>query len=598
MTSSYSYYSRYPRVGAAATAMALLILLAVIPTPARAQAPAWSRDDAAHLIRRAGFGATPGQIDRLYALGRDGAVDYLIAGKLPEGASAPFAHAELPAFAFDPDLQAKKQGPVTQFELQKLRAWWIDRMVRTDRPLEEKMSLFWHGLFTSGFREVKNVRWLAKQNELFHKEAIGNYKRLTHEIIHDPAMLRYLNNDQNIKGRPNENLARELMELFTMGEGNGYAEKDIGQVARALTGMTVNPRQEAAMFFPKRHDDGMKTIFGKTGNYGPDDVVNLIFDRPYPAHHLAERLWVYFGTPEPAQADVNAVADALRTHNWEVAPALRVLFTSPAFYSDQTRDVMIKSPVDLEVSTLRLLEEPPQPRLLAVSAGGLQQLGEALFQPPNVKGWVGGEHWITSGTIFARYRICEAMAGGAFGANFGNNPGGKFGGKAGKLRNAAKLQKLGNDANSAPQSATVDTKNPATTAAAEIGANQPKANTTPAPKAPATIADARRDRVVAERMAQRQRVLAELAKIPPLPPAEQMVAPAKLFAALGAHPTAVQLVDAAVTRFIQQPLPTEKKTALVNALGNKPLVLGELPTDQRVRQMIGLLLSTPEYQME
>src|SRR5665213_899676 len=260
-----------PRLRTWTAIAAVIVTVAILcPAPTYATDTQWTRDDAAHLLRRAGFGGTPTQIDAIHALGRDGAVDYLVTGKLPSGVEAPFAHVELPPLVFSLDGDARIQGPATLYSLQQMKIWWLDRMVRSDRPLEEKMTLFWHGLFTSGIREVRTVDWLANQNALFHREAIGNYKRLTHEIIHDPAMLKYLNNDQNIKGRPNENLARELMELFTMGEGNGYTEKDIPEVARALTGMT--PGRNGATFVDRRHDDEPKTIFGKTGNFKPDDV--------------------------------------------------------------------------------------------------------------------------------------------------------------------------------------------------------------------------------------------------------------------------------------------------------------------------------------
>ncbi len=343
------------------------------PAGAAAAAKAsWSRDDAAHLLRRAGFGGTPAQIDRLQALGHDAAVDYLLTGNLPAGAVAPFEHVDLPELTADLTGDYRIQGPMLQYKLQELRVWWLDRMVRSDRPLEEKMTLFWHGLFCSGIREVRSVEAMSHQNQLFHREAIGNYKRLTADIIHDPAMIKYLNNDENIKGRPNENLARELMELFTMGEGNGYTEKDIPEVARALTGITTDRFGESSQFMPIRHDDGPKTIFGKTGNFTPDDVPELIFARPEPATYLARRLWQFFGTPDPTDQDIAPVAEALRSGEWELAPALRAVFTSPAFYSDRCKFALIKGPVELEAMTLRLLEEPPQPRMLYAASLSLR----------------------------------------------------------------------------------------------------------------------------------------------------------------------------------------------------------------------------------
>jgi uncharacterized protein (DUF1800 family) len=540
----------------------------------------WSRDDAAHLLRRAGFGGTPSQIDRTYSLGRESAVDYLLTGKVPAGAVAPFDPVNLPEFAQDDlNVDYRLQGPMLQYRLQSLRVWWLDRMVRTDRPLEEKMTLFWHGLFCSGVREVRNVQPLGEQNQLFHREAIGNYKRLTADIIHDPAMIRYLNNDENLKGRPNENLARELMELFTMGEGNGYTEKDIPEVARALTGVTVDRFGETSQFIPAQHDDGLKTIFGKTGNFTPDDVPELIFDRSEPATYLATRLWQFYGTPEPTEQDIAPVADALRKGDWELAPALRALFTSSSFYSDRCKFAVIKSPVELEAMTFRLLEEPSQPRMLWAAAQGLREMGEELFQPPNVKGWPGEEHWITSATLNTRYSIASAATTGRLGG-FGD-------GMRGMMVAPGKTPRIPANATQAQLARFALT-----------GATTRPAGVPDKRDAATTAVDARFKRQQEMRQAEAAQMQAEMAKIPPLAPIDEVVVPAKLFAGLGKDVTPEQVVDAAVARFLQQPLPAAKKAALVQSLGAEPVNLGQADSDDRVRQMIAALMSSSEYQLE
>lgn len=558
--------------------IAVISLCSFAPALLGATDPAgWTRDDAAHLLRRAGFGGTPTQIDRTYALGREAAVEYLITGTLPAGAEAPFIHVDLPAIEINDDMN-QRQGPERLFEVQKLRTWWMDRMVRTDRPLEEKMTLFWHGLFTSGIRECKIPRWMAGQNQLFHKEAIGNYKNLTREIIHDPAMLKYLNNDENLKGKPNENLARELMELFTMGEGNGYAEKDIPEVARALTGLAPRPPRMAgsgAIMRPMMHDNGPKTIFEHTGNFGPNDVVELIFARPEPANYLAGKLWTFFGGPGASDQDLRPIADALRNNHWEVAPALRVMFNSPGFYSAHTKLAIIKSPIQLEVTTLRLLEEPDEPRILMALAGGARQMGEELFQPPNVKGWPGGEHWITSSAIYTRYNIAAALANGTYGS-FGNGMG-MLRGKEGQPKKAA--------GNLAPQEAV----SPKDKAADQV---------TSAPEPESKKNEAKRDTKQALAEQAREKIRQELAALPPVSPPAQLVSPSKLFPQLAKEPTADQVADAAIARFLQQPLSADKRKVLTDALGAEPIQLGQPASDRRVRQMIGLLLSTPEYQVE
>ena len=489
-------------------------------------AVAWSRDDAAHLLRRAGFSGTPEQINRLHALGLSGAVEYLLSGSLPAGvasANAPFPPAQLEPLHLPPAAEAKANVVQKRRGGLELRDQWVQRMVRTDRPLQEKMTLFWHGLFTSGIREVKSPEQMLAQNQLFHENALGNYRALTLAILHDPAMLKFLNNNENVKGKPNENLARELCELFTMGEGNGYTEKDVGEIARALTGATVrgslkNPQGQYD-FRPFMHDPGAKTIFGKTGNYKPDDVVDLIFQQPQPAEHLARRLWEFFAAPDPTDSQLAPVVAALRAHEYEVAPALRALFTSPDFYSEHAKFALIKSPTELLVSTVRMLDLPFEaPGLQRAASSLVGTMGQTLFEPPNVRGWPGGDNWITAATLFSRYNTATALV---------------------------------ND-NLRPES----------------------------PNGP---------------LAQLLRKVRPAGDPPPGPHAASA---RSLFPNLPAQPTADLVVTAAVDRFLQRPLHPEKRKVLADVLGEQPLRLGDRSTDDRIRQMLGLLLSTPEYQVE
>jgi uncharacterized protein (DUF1800 family) len=553
------------------------------------QQDTWTRDDAAHLLRRAGFGGTPEQIDKLTLLGRDGAVNFLLDG--PQAGSA----AVLPAVSFedfkatppptpDPELVRKAQAgfamrramrgrppqtqPSTQVvdgvtydeaqqaaqmlqqivrrnqnqNLARLRVWWIDRMVRSDRPLEEKMSLFWHGLFTSGVRELNdNSMYLVAQNALFHREALGNYKQLTHDVIHDPAMLVYLNNDQNLRGRPNENLAREMMELFTMGEGQGYTETDIKNIARALTGLapnrggqrfgqqfgmgammappagqmapTTQPAQTVAVLRPFAHDQGAKTIFGKTGNFGPDDVVNLIFSQPQPARYLARKLWQFYAYADPSDADLAPLVSALEESKFELKPALRAMFTSAAFYSQKARFALIKSPTELEVEEMRTLGITPNATEEAALVRQLRSMDQELLQPPNVRGWVGGDNWITAATLYTRYNTASAAVNGAL----------RFGDAAPRF-------------------------------------------------------DRRQGRIFAAA-------------------AGDAAQPSALFASLGTTPQPAAVVDNAISRFLQRPLSAEKRDALLDVVGAEPLTLGNAQSDERVREMLCLLMSTPEYQV-
>jgi uncharacterized protein (DUF1800 family) len=556
--------------GIARICVALVTLLVGSWGAVAADVP-WTRENAAHLLRRAAFGGTPEQIDAIHLLGQDAAVEYLISGKLPAGAEPVFEPVQLEEFKLDPpDPKADKKEEIkdSRQDLQAYRAYWVDRMLRTDRPLEEKMTLFWHGLLTSGIKEVKYGDFLIQQNQLFHRQALGNYKKLVDEIVHDAAMLRYLDADKNVVGKPNENLARELMELFTMGEGQGYTEKDIAQVARALTGMAVN-QDKGVIFRRNKHDDGVKTIFGHSGKYGPDDVVELIFERPEPAKYLAKRLWQFFGQPSPTEEEIAPVAAALRQNNYEIKPALRVLFTSPAFYGERSKFALIKSPVELTVGTMRLLEQAPVAQPIAL---GVRQMGQELFQPPNVRGWPGGEQWITAATLYTRYNACAAMVEGA-------------------LRGGGPERMKANE-NKVPKKVVPPVMNRKTVGVGHAFlsvVNEPSAgDQTGKP------ADRREMRREMKREGMKRPGAREARKDDGPAP----VSPAALFPKLDATPSAERVVDAAIGRFLQRPLHTEKRAALVETLGKSPLKLGTKESDQRVRDMISLLLSTPEYQVQ
>ncbi len=380
----------------------------------------WTPDHAAHLLRRAGFGGTPAQIEYLANLGREKAVAYLV-----DYESVPFD--PIPV-KIDPigepirklyagkdreeiqKLQAERRR-ADQLQLQRVSQWWIETMVATPRPLQEKMVLFWHGHFTSGHREVKSSRALYIQNELFRKHATGNFKTLVNAVTRDPAMILYLNTQQNVRGKPNENYARELMELFTLGEGN-YTESDIKEAARALTGIKVRPESGTSFVARRQHDEGKKTIFKKTGNFDADDVVNIVLDQPAASRHIVKRLWTFFAHEDPSPEVIEGLARVLRDNKFELKPVLKAMFAADAFYSDRARFTHIKSPVELMVGTARMLDVRAAD-LLALERG-LRGMGQQLFQPPNVKGWDGGEAWITTSTLYNRYNAPALLV---FGTN-------------------------------------------------------------------------------------------------------------------------------------------------------------------------------------
>jgi uncharacterized protein (DUF1800 family) len=393
----------------------------------------WSYDFAAHLLERAGFGGTPEEIARLAAMTPDEAVSHLVDYKsVPNDHLEPFD----PSGLWDPGLRdfppsrvaatrraerdgealgvkVKPQGerrlqPVvdrffywlraTLLETRRLANWWADRMVATARPLEEKMALFWHGHFATGEEKVRDYRKMEQQLALLHAQATGNFRDLLIEVARGPAMLTYLDAAQNVKGAPNENFAREVMELFTMGVGN-YSEQDIREGARAFTGWIDDDL--AFKVDPAKHDDGPKTFLGRIGNFDGVDVLRIILEQKVTAEFIAGKLYRYFVRDDISPTMQARLGAMLRDNDYEIAPLLRIIFLSRDFYSEPSFGTRIKGPVELAVSTYRRLGArrlPGIPDLYVVS----RELGQILLNPPTVAGWAQGRAWITPGLLLAR----------------------------------------------------------------------------------------------------------------------------------------------------------------------------------------------------
>lgn len=382
---------------------------AVSPSEPLAASDAWSREHAGHLLRRAGFGGTPEQIDYLTTLGRSKAVDYLLNYEAVPDNEAPFelAPPQPPIRVSNPNADRDEiqrlrmlYRRADRIQLERIAGWWLSRMVSSPRPLQEKMTLFWHGHFTSGYREVQSSRAMYLQNALFRRLATGRFRDLLLEITEDPAMILYLNTQQNSKRKPNENYARELMELFTLGVGN-YTEKDVKEAARAFTGIRTDPRTCRVAFQRRQHDFGEKTFLGKSGELQPADVIDIILQQPAMAEHMSRELWEFFAYEDPEEPIVNALATVFRESEYDVKALLRAMFRSDAFYSDRARFTHIKSPVELVVGTMRALETPVVDERTLLER--LRVMGQTLLQPPNVKGWDGGIAWINTSTLFNRY---------------------------------------------------------------------------------------------------------------------------------------------------------------------------------------------------
>jgi uncharacterized protein (DUF1800 family) len=307
-------------------------------------------------------------------------------------------------------------------------------MARGLRPFQEKMVLFWHGHFATSVEKVKNPYFMWRQNDLFRRLATGNWQQLLVESGKDPAMLIWLDQGQSRKDHPNENYAREVMELFALGEGH-YTEHDIAEGARALTGWAYDYRNQTYAYHPYVHDEGSKTFLGRTGNFNGDDVIKIIVEQPTAARFITAKLWNYFAGQVPSEELNEALAANFRAHGNNFKPFLRDLFRSEEFYSDAIIRNQVKSPVQWLVGSVRVLENELPPPI--VSYGMLRQLGQDLFAPPNVKGWDGGITWITTNALLTRYNYAQALVEGSRpplkAEDFAKKAGGKGGQRAEKL---------------------------------------------------------------------------------------------------------------------------------------------------------------------
>jgi uncharacterized protein (DUF1800 family) len=304
-------------------------------------------------------------------------------------------------------LLRQKQQMANRQAMMQTTSWWLRRMAAGPHPLQEKLTLFWHGHFTTSAKDERSALLMWNQNELLRKHAAGNFKQFVLDISRDPAMLDYLNNQQNRKGHPNENYARELMELFTLGIGN-YTEQDIKEAARAFTGWGHDGVQ--FVFRRGEHDAGPKTFFGHAGNFGGEEIIDLIFSKPVCTTYIASKFYNFFVNEESNDGICQALGTQMRDAKYELRPVLRTLLTSRIFYDPNSIGVQIKSPIQLVVGTVRMLgiSMPPLPPIM----GALNQMGQMPMMPPNVKGWPGGHAWINASTLFVRYNTAVRLAGG------------------------------------------------------------------------------------------------------------------------------------------------------------------------------------------
>ena len=374
---------------------------------------------AAHLLSRAGFGGSPAEIEALYARGLKGAVAFVLEGEEDADLFPPPDMTQPPEIeSFRRTVQAEtdpiaKQELLTQqrklnrAEMQDLRDWWMQRMRYSLWPLREKMTLFWHGHFATSVEKTRLPYLMWQQNETLRANALGNFRTLTKAVSRDPAMMQYLDLQRSVKNQPNENFARELMELFTLGEGVRYTESDIREAARALTGYRINPRTQQFVFARRQYDDSAKTFLGETGNLDGDEVIDVILQQPECGQFITRKLWRFFVSDEPSEEVVQALGQQLTQSNYDISGLLRKVFLSREFYSREVIRSQVKSPAQWIVQTAKVLECPLPPAQLTENA--MNQMGQILFAPPNVKGWDGGRAWITSATLLYRFNLAGQL---------------------------------------------------------------------------------------------------------------------------------------------------------------------------------------------
>lgn len=374
------------------------------------------REAVAHLLRRATFGPTADEVDAAQRAGVDATLDALLAavttaaGALPALGADPYT--ELPA---KPTRERRQQANQKRREqILQLTHWWLDHMVTADDQAGEKLLFFWHGHWATSVRKVRSAQLMLRHLETLRRHGPGPLAPLVTAMVRDPALILWLDGQKNTRKAPNENLARELMELFTLGIGGGYTEADVKEGARALTGWTVDRRTGQARVEPRRHDATAKTILGTTGDFDAEAYARLLAGRPEAARFVAGRLWFRYAGPEaPIPADLagptgSGTADPGGPTSIDT---LRRVFRASAFA--QTRDTLVKQPVEWLVGALRqlgvrpsALPEQRRRQLLA----GLDAMDQVPLRPPSVGGWPAGTAWLTSSSLQARLRLADLLA--------------------------------------------------------------------------------------------------------------------------------------------------------------------------------------------
>ena len=370
---------------------------------------------ARHLLVRTGFTPTQAEVDQLVGKSAQRAIADIVAAAVvakPKYPPPNFVNQRPEA----PPGQLKTVEERQAYRRQQMaegldmKAWWVREMLETPTPLFERMVLFWHNHFATSLQKVDRSLGMWRQQQLFRSQALGSFAVMLHGVSRDPAMLVYLDAANSRREAPNENFAREVMELFSLGEatqGGGYTEQDIKEVARAFTGWSVERDDFTFKYRGGAHDVFSKTILGKTGLMDGDDALDLMLAQPACGEFIVGKLWKEFVSPTPVPSEVKRIAKRFQESNYNIGVALAELLSTDTFWADSNRGSLIKSPVDLVVGTIRQFAfsySDVMPFVLKTS-----QLGQNLLMPPNVKGWPGHTHWINATTLLERKSFTQQL---------------------------------------------------------------------------------------------------------------------------------------------------------------------------------------------
>jgi len=397
--------------------LVLLLPLIIATTGAQRSAAALTIDETRHLLGRTAFGAGPQDFKIFEPMNRTEAVRYLIGNvrRIALTPSPAWASDSAPMYLPSRTKEERKMGPRRRTKEERearrtlrrsrsrdLKVWWLTEMLYTPSPFSERMTLFWHNHFTSSLRKVKRARLLLRQNHMLRRHALGNFATLLNVMARDPAMVVYLDSRRNKLGRPNENFARELLEVFTLGEGH-YTELDVKEAARAFTGWSIKRHSGDFSFRTRKHDFGLKHFMGSTGRFGGEEILNILLEDPRTSHFVVKKLWRAFVSDSDEPAEMRRLAADFRGSGYDISALMMSILTTEAFWAPENRGRLVKAPTDLVIGTLRFFDVRPTNIFRTVRL--IRALGQDLFDPPNVKGWTGGVSWMTSNRLLRRVQF-------------------------------------------------------------------------------------------------------------------------------------------------------------------------------------------------